>query len=99
WIVIGARGTLAPSEKGHRTALSWTEGLPAVTGEIRASRTEPFSARFVLDSGIDHVTLFGRAAERILAHGDGPSESVLIDSGFATRELPTARIIMYLDGR
>jgi len=96
-IVIGARGTLAPSEKGHRTALSWTEGLPAVTGEIRAPRMAPFSARFVLDSGADHVTLFGRAAERILPHG--PSQSVLIDSGFATRQLPTARIIMNLDGR
>jgi hypothetical protein len=89
WIVMGAPGTLPASHGGHRTALSWTEGLPAVTGEIRGQSIEPFPARFVLDSGTDHVTLFGRAAERMQANDRSPN--VLVNSGFGTRALPTAR--------
>jgi hypothetical protein len=36
-IVMGALGTLPLSAGGHRTALAWAEGLPAVAAEVRCS--------------------------------------------------------------
>ena len=96
-IVMGAPGTLPSTHGGHRTALSWAEGLPAVTAEIRAEGEELFPARVVLDSGTDHVTLFGRAAERMLA-GD-QARTVRVDSGFGTRDVPTAMISINIGGR
>src|SRR5262249_13173455 len=88
-------GTLSPLNGGHRTALSWAEGLPAVTAEVRAPMVEPFSSRFVLDSGTDHVTLFGRAAARIMAE-DSPG--LVFVPGFGLRSVPTAKIMLNLDG-
>ena len=96
-IVMAVPGTLPRSDAGHRTVLSWAEGLPALIAEVRVQSGDSFSARFVLDSGTDHISLFGRAAERLLVNGQ--SRMVLVDSGFGTRELPAAMIILNLDGR
>jgi len=97
-IVMGAPGTLPPSTGGHRTALTWSAGRPAVTVTVRAHTVEPFSARFVLDSGADHVTLFGHAAERMALVADR-DRTMFIDSGFGTREVPTAMVNVNVGGR
>jgi hypothetical protein len=97
-IVMGAPGTLPRSTGGHRTALTWSAGRPAVTATVRAHTVEPFSARFVLDSGADHVTLFGHAAERMALVADR-DRTMFIDSGFGTREVPTAMVNVNVGGR
>jgi len=97
-IVIGPAGTLPRSTDGHRTALTWAAGRPAVTAEVRAHTVEPFSARLVLDSGADHVTLFGRAAERMALVADW-HRTMLIDSGFGALEVPTATVMVNVGGR
>src|SRR5262249_16624596 len=69
----------------------------AITATVRARTVAPFSGRFVLDSGADHVTLFGGAADRLALVPD--REARVIDSGFGTREVPTADISVEVGGR
>jgi hypothetical protein len=95
---MGAAGTLPHSTGGHRTSLSWAAGRPAVEATVRAHSVEPFSARLVLDSGADHVTLFGGAAVRI-ALVAGWDQTMVIDSGFGTREVPTTIASVNVGGR
>jgi len=97
-IMMGAAGSVPAQTGGSRAALSWAAGRPAVTAMVRAHSVEPFPARLVLDSGADHVTLFGRAAARIAPVGDW-TRTMVIDSGFGTREVPTALALLNVDGR
>jgi len=97
-IVMGAAGTLPRSNGGHQTSLSWAAGRPAVEAMVRAHSGEPFSARLVLDSGADHVTLFGGAAVRI-ALVAGWDQTMMIDSGFGTREVPATVARVNVGGR
>src|SRR5262249_45317005 len=96
-IVMGSAGRLPPPPGGHRSPLTWAAGRPAISATVRAHTVQPFSGRFVLDSGADHVTLFGRAADRLALVPD--RETTVIDSGFGTREEPSAKISVDVGGR
>jgi hypothetical protein len=97
-IVIGPPGTLPRVTGGHRKALTWIAGRPAVTATVRGPTLEPFTVRLVLDSGADHVTLFGLAAQRLALVAD-PDRTIVIDSGFGTREVPITMAGVNADGR
>ena len=96
-LVMGRAGTLPASTEGYRVPFSWLEGRPAVAAIIHAHAVEPFSTRLVLDSGADHLTLFG-AASRRMALGADPNQTMTIDSGFGTREVPTAAVTVNVAG-
>src|SRR5262245_40183360 len=96
-IVLGSAGRLPSPSGGLRVPLPGVYGRPAVAPRCSAHAIESFTGRFVLDSGADHVTLFGRAADR-LASAAGRN-TMLIDSGFGTREVPAAGISVDVGGR
>lgn len=96
-LVIGRPGSLSSSTEGYRIPFTWSEGRPAVDAVIRAHAVEPFSTRLVLDSGADHVTLFGAASKRMALVSD-PNQTMTIDSGFGTREVPTAAVTVNMAG-
>ena len=96
-LTMGSAGRLPSPPGGSKTALTWADGRPAITAMVRADAAEPFPGRFVLDSGADHLTLFGRAADR-LARMPG-RDTMLIDSGFGTREVPTVKVSLDAGGR
>ena len=96
-ILMGSTGRLPFPTGGVRTPLTWVEGLPAVTATVRAGAVVPFSGRFVLDSGADHLTLFGRAADQFAQIPD--RGTLVIDSGFGTRHVPSVEVTVDVRGR
>jgi hypothetical protein len=96
-LVMGRAGTLPSSTEGYRVPFSWLEGRPAIAAIIHAHAVEPFSTRLVLDSGADHLTLFGAASKRMALVSD-PNQTMTIDSGFGTREVPTAAVTVNMAG-
>jgi hypothetical protein len=96
-IVMGSTGRLPTPTGGLRTPLTWAEGLPVVIATVRAGAVEPFSGRFVLDSGADHLTLFGRAADRLARLPD--RGAMVIDSGFGMRSVPSVEVSVDVRGR
>ena len=97
-VVIWPAGASGAPAGAHYAPLNWAEGRPAVTAIVRAPTLEPYTATFVLDSGAEHVTLFGAAARR-LAHAADWDHLLRFDSGFGAREEPTARIHVNVGGR
>jgi len=96
-LVMGPAGTLPLATDGQQVPLWWSEGRPTVTATVRARTIESFSAWLVLDSGADHVTLFGSAAKRVTLAADS-NQTMTIDSGFGAREVPSAAISVNLAG-
>ena len=88
---------LPPFAGRDRVPLSWIAERPAVAAVVRAHAVEPYTARFVLDSGADHVSVFGRAAKRLALAVDS-GRTMLIDDGFARAEVPTASISLIVGG-
>jgi hypothetical protein len=95
-IVMGSAGRLPSPSGGLRVPLTWVDGRPAIAGTVSAHGVEPFPARFVLDSGADHVVLFGHAAEQLALAAD--RATMVVDSGFGRREVPTAAINVDVGG-
>lgn len=97
-IILGSPGTLVMQPGGQETRLVWSGGRPAVVARVRAHTVDWFSARFVLDSAADHVTLFGGAAARLLSVADS-NRTMTVDTGFGRRDVSTAPLTLSIGGR
>ena len=95
-ILLGSMA-LPRSSGRDRLPLTWIDERPAVRAAIRAHAVEPYDGWFVLDSGADHVTLFGDAADRLTLAAD-LSGTMVVDDGFARREVPAASITIAVAG-
>jgi hypothetical protein len=96
-LVLASVGRLTSPSGGLRVPLTWSGGLPVITTTVRAERVEPFEVRVVLDSGADHLTLFGRAADRLVRTSN--RGTLTIDSGFGVREVPSQTVDVIIAGR
>jgi hypothetical protein len=96
-LVLASAGRLPPPSGGLPVPLTWSGGLPVITAKVDPQPIESFPARFVLDSGADHLTLFGRAADRLKQTDNRGTMS--IDSGFGVREVPSAEVRVDVGGR
>lgn len=97
-LVLGSPGTLMIAPGGQQAGLVWSGGRPALVASVRAHTVDWFSARFVLDSAADHVTLFGAASARLTPVADW-NRSMTVETGFGRREVVTAPITVRIGGR
>jgi hypothetical protein len=88
-IVLAPPSGLFSYIRGRRERLEWVDGRPAVTLLIAPASGVPFRARFVVDSGIDRVTLFGRAALRA---GGGNGRLVRVVDLFGSGLFPAVAV-------
>jgi hypothetical protein len=97
-LVLGSPGTLIIAPGARETGLVRSGGRPALVASVRAHTVDWFSARFVLDSAADHVTLFGGAAARLTPVADWMG-TMTVETGFGRREVATAPITVRIGGR
>jgi hypothetical protein len=92
-VVLARGGRLAQHVRGRRQPLELIDGRPAV--RVLVSPRDggvPFPIRMVIDSGIDGVTLFGRAARRVAGGPGGTRGMVRVVDQFGSLVVPAAAV-------